>query len=91
MFHYSSFLFARPSFLEGVARIVDFGNTLNQYNGCETPEQADLVAIASDWAAIGLDLDQAAAECIGPSWEARRVKKKAKKATNKLSRPPCPS
>lgn len=53
---YSDFLFARPSFLEGVARIFDFGGTLNEYNGLFTGPEADAEAIRSDWAAIGHDM-----------------------------------
>ena len=37
----TDFLFARPSFLEGTARILDFGNVLNTYNCSPTPELAD--------------------------------------------------
>ena len=36
MSYYSSFLFAEPSFLEGMARVVDFGGTLNEYNRSAT-------------------------------------------------------
>jgi hypothetical protein len=50
---YSSFLFARPSFAEGAARIVDLGNTLNIYNASRTDEEADALAMHADWAAVG--------------------------------------
>jgi hypothetical protein len=82
--NFSSFLFARPSFVEGVARIMDFGNTLNQYNHCESAAMADLAAIAADWSVVGLELDQAAAHCIGPSWEAGRGKRKTTKSKDQL-------
>ena len=49
-------LFARPSFEEGVARVMDLGATLNIYNIDETPEEADAKAIYSDWAAVGDDI-----------------------------------
>ena len=49
-------LYARPSFLEGVASILDFGGTLTEYNTALTPEQADWLAIRSDWLAVGDDL-----------------------------------
>ncbi|AFY68994.1 hypothetical protein Pse7367_0692 [Thalassoporum mexicanum PCC 7367] len=58
----SSFLFARPSFAEGVARIIDLGNTLNQYNVSPTPEEADSIALESDWMVIGRDLNNAMSE-----------------------------
>lgn len=59
---YSSLLFARPSFFEGMARIVDVRGNLNQYNCSETPEEADCRAIYSDWAAVGQDIRQTVAE-----------------------------
>lgn len=52
----STFLFARPSFIEGVARLVDPGNTLQVYNTSLSAEQADALALAADWQAIGNDL-----------------------------------
>ena len=52
----SSFLFARPSFTEGFARTLDFGNTLSEYNRSLNGEQADLVAFWMDYRAIGFDM-----------------------------------
>ena len=52
----SDFLFARPSFIEGVGRILDVGNVLNTYNGARTPVEADARAINQDWRAIGRDV-----------------------------------
>ena len=52
---FTDLLFARPSFLEGVARLLDFGGTLNEYNRSDMPEDADLVALRSDWEALGED------------------------------------
>lgn len=49
----SDFLYARPSFLEGVARIIDLGNTLGEYNTSETPDE---IAISRDWTIVGNDL-----------------------------------
>lgn len=55
MSNFTTFLFARPSFFEGVARVLDFGNTLCEYNRAATPEEADARATWCDWAAIGED------------------------------------
>ncbi len=55
----SDFLFASPSFLEGVARILDFGNTLNEYNYSESEQKADDIATRLDWAMVGSDLQNA--------------------------------
>lgn len=62
----SDSLFARPSFLEGIARIVDVSGSLNTYNVATSGDEADARAIESDWKAIGHDvkvaLDQIADE-----------------------------
>jgi hypothetical protein len=58
----SDFLFAEPSAVEGAARIFDFGNSLTEYNYSLTPEQADRIAIAMDWRAVGHDLWRAIAK-----------------------------
>ncbi|QKQ75565.1 hypothetical protein [Nostoc sp. TCL240-02] len=58
----SSYLYARPSLIEGVARMVDFGNTLQVYNTSLSSEQADYLALLSDWAVVGNDLKKAMAE-----------------------------
>lgn len=61
---YTTFLFARPSFLEGMARVLDLGNTLSEYNRAVTPAQADALALYSDWAAIGQDFRMAAGQFL---------------------------
>lgn len=53
LFKRSARLFARPSFVEGVARVIDIGSTLNEYNRDKTEEEADAKAIKSDWYAVG--------------------------------------
>jgi len=50
------FLFARPSFIGGMARLFDFGGTLNSYNISATGELADSRAFDQDWKAIGDDM-----------------------------------
>lgn len=55
----STFLFARPSFYEGVGRVIDFGNTLSMYNISETGEEADYSAFLADWSVIGDDIQGA--------------------------------
>jgi hypothetical protein len=53
---YSTILFARPSFLSGVARTLDVGATFNEYNSCASEAAADSAALAADWLAVGEDL-----------------------------------
>lgn len=60
MGEYTSYLFARSSFLEGVGRMLDFGNTLSEYNQGVTGEQADALAMRADWLAVGDDIRVAA-------------------------------
>jgi hypothetical protein len=49
-------LFAKPSFVEGISRILDLGNTLQKYNTSENEIEADARALKSDWEVIGNDL-----------------------------------
>ncbi len=58
--NFSTFLFGRPSYAEGVARLLDFGGTLNQYNTTKNGISADLRALRADWNAVGQDVAQAA-------------------------------
>lgn len=55
----SSFLFAEPSFIEGMARVLDLGGTLNEYNSSKTAKQADFFALRADWRAVGKDIQSA--------------------------------
>jgi len=52
-------LFATPSFIEGMARVLDLGATLTQYNASVTPKNADFAAISSDWVVTGNDIRSA--------------------------------
>lgn len=59
---YSDFLFARPSAVEGIARMLDFGNTFNEYNSSPSDEIADEIALRMDWKAVGSYLRDAMRE-----------------------------
>lgn len=52
----TDFLYARPSFWDGWARILDFGDTLTEYN--MTLDQ-DYFALKSDWSVVGDDIFEA--------------------------------
>lgn len=52
----SLFLVARPSFFEGLARVLDLGGTLNEYNTSINAEQADELALAVDIEALRQDV-----------------------------------
>jgi len=49
----TDFLFARPSGLSGVARILDFGGTYDEYNVSTNTDEADAKAMYADWTAVG--------------------------------------
>jgi hypothetical protein len=53
------YLFAKPSFIEGIARLLDFGGTLNIYNESGTGAEADVKALKNDWEAVGQDIQTA--------------------------------
>ena len=53
MFGVSDFLFARPSFLSGMARTLDLGANFDEYNISNSPELADSRALYNDWRAVG--------------------------------------
>ena len=52
-------LFARPTFLEGAARVFDFANILQRYRYDTTDHEADANALRSDWMAVGDDIRHA--------------------------------
>ena len=53
----SNKLFAEPSFIEGVASVLDLGATLHgDYNSSKTDDEADIKALHNDWLAVGDDI-----------------------------------
>jgi hypothetical protein len=50
------YLVANPSFLTGVARTLDLWGQLDAYNVSATPQDADALALHSDWKIVGQDL-----------------------------------
>jgi hypothetical protein len=69
----STFLFSRPSFIEGMCRVVDIAGTLNEYNRSETGEMADYLALYADWRLIGMDIQRAMLEARSSAVEGNRV------------------
>lgn len=59
MNNYSDFLFAKPSFIEGLSRVLDIGSTLTEYNTSLNGAQADMRAVSADWKAVGDDMKRA--------------------------------
>ena len=52
----TDYLFATPSFLSGVARLLDLSGRFDVYNDSVDPSIADARAIYSDWRMVGQDL-----------------------------------
>lgn len=52
-------LFARPSFISGMASVLDLGSTLVNFNAAPTPDIADARAVRSDWRSVGNDIRSA--------------------------------
>ena len=50
------FLTPRPSFLTGMARVFDLGGVLTEFHFASSPEEADFLALRSDWEAVGNDI-----------------------------------
>ena len=57
----SGFLYAQPTFTEGMASMLDFGATLMQYNISRNSDEADALALHADWLAVGKDIRDAIA------------------------------
>jgi hypothetical protein len=53
-----SYLYSQPEFWSGFARLLDFGNTYDQYNSAPGPKQADALGLLWDWAAVSDDIRQ---------------------------------
>lgn len=58
----SEYLYARPSFWEGIARLMDISGSLSVYNSALTPTEADNLALLSDWLVVGDDLRESITE-----------------------------
>lgn len=54
--------YARPGFFEGMARIMDFGNTMNRYPKYRSAAEEDVLALRSDWVTVGDDIRAAISE-----------------------------
>lgn len=55
----TDFLFARATFLSGVASVLDLGGTLGNPNMSRNTTEADFMALRSDWLAVGNDMREA--------------------------------
>jgi len=56
---YTDFLYARPNLAEGIGSVVDLFGTMQRYNESNTPEEADIKALWSDFKSVGIDIQNA--------------------------------
>lgn len=52
----SFYLFSKPSFNEGMGRVLDLGANTDTYNEHKTGEEADKKALFADWQMVGNDI-----------------------------------
>jgi len=53
---YTGLLYAEPSIWEGFARLLDIDGNFDDFNYSDSESEADLIALGSDWYAVGADL-----------------------------------
>ena len=58
----TDFLLAQPSFLSGLARLLDIFGVFDSYNESRTPEDADARAMYADWRITGQDIYASASQ-----------------------------
>jgi len=63
-FYCTDFLYARPSFLSGLARTLDIHGHFDQYNVSRSEQEADSRALLCDWLMVQQDIDEAWAEVV---------------------------
>lgn len=51
----TDFLTATPSFLTGMGSVLNVAGNYPEFNVSESPEEADLLALESDWRMVGQD------------------------------------
>jgi hypothetical protein len=54
------FLFASPSFICDMGRVIDLGATMTRFNKSESAAEADMRALSNDWSVVGAEIRQAA-------------------------------
>ncbi|MDD2772102.1 MAG: hypothetical protein PHP45_00225 [Elusimicrobiales bacterium] len=54
----TDFLFPKSSFVGGMGSVMNLAGNYFEFNGSDTPEEADARAIRADWCVVGQDLQQ---------------------------------
>ena len=60
----TDFLFATPTFISGFGAVIDLGGTMVKFNESSSPEEADYLALANDWAMVGHDIRNAMSQVV---------------------------
>ena len=60
----TDFLFAKPTFISGMGAVIDLGGTMVRFNESSTPDEADYLALANDWATVGHDIRNAMSQVV---------------------------
>ena len=55
----TDFLFAEPNFISGFGSAFDLGGTMMMFNNASSPNEADALALANDWALVNKDAREA--------------------------------
>lgn len=77
----ATFLFATPSTLSGVARMLDFWGLYDTYNMSKTPPEADAKALYADWRTVGDNLWESYKYIVALEEEERRERRVEATAT----------
>lgn len=59
MINMTDFLFAAPDFISGFGSAFDLGGTMMMFNNSSSPNEADALALANDWALVNKDAREA--------------------------------
>ncbi len=73
MGNYTNLLFADPNLLSGAASILDFANTLFEFNTSDSDALADLQALKRDWMQTYEDLSIEHQKFLGEHSECRKI------------------
>ena len=56
--------FATSAFISGMGAVIDLGGTRVRLNEASSPNEADYLALANDWAMVGHDMREAIGRVI---------------------------
>lgn len=79
---YTHILTAAPSFIEGMGRLLDFGDTMTEYNSCPSTVLADELATRADWATVGNDIRASMAQFAAEMDQHKQEVHEARQFTN---------